>query len=437
MAPKSTQQKTISLEFVTCFKHLENVMLSPKTIQIIKQITPLVAENAKVITHRFYELMFDGDPEVRAFFNMAHQKSGQQPEALANAICAYFSAIESLDTLGPIVEVIAQKHCSLNVQPEHYPVVGKYLLEAIRDVLGESASDEIIEAVAEAYGLLANVCINREKEIYAQQHVSDGGWNGCRKFVVQRKEIESHEITSFYLKPEDGQPLPSFQPGQYITVQIDHPMTPTSPRNYSLSDSAEKGYFRISVKREVSRITNVPDGLISNYLHDKIHAGDSLNIGSPCGEFTLDPSTVGDQPIVFLAGGVGVTPLLSMAKTLVDFAVLAPIYFVHASRNSSVHAFSDEVNQLISGKDFVSTFFVYDDPLDADFENGKCDATGLVNKEFIRKNTPYRDASFYVCGPKPFMEQVLLSLNKLGVAESRIHYEFFGPKQEFVSTVDV
>ncbi|MDG1809080.1 MAG: globin domain-containing protein [Pirellulaceae bacterium] len=186
-------------------------MLSQKTIDIIKQITPLVAENAKAITHRFYELMFDGDPGVRAFFNMAHQESGQQPEALANAVCAYFSAIENLDALGPVVELIAQKHCSLNVQPEHYPIVGKYLLAAIKDVLGDPASDEIIEAVAEAYGLLAEVCINREKEIYAQQHAGDGGWSGYRKLVVQRKEIESHEITSFYLKPEDCQPLPSFK----------------------------------------------------------------------------------------------------------------------------------------------------------------------------------------------------------------------------------
>ncbi|MCP4097563.1 MAG: NO-inducible flavohemoprotein [Planctomycetaceae bacterium] len=412
-------------------------MLSQKTIDIIKQITPLVAENAKAITRRFYELMFDGDPEVRAFFNMAHQESGQQPEALANAVCAYFSAIENLDTLGPVVELIAQKHCSLNVQPEHYPIVGKYLLAAIKDVLGDPASDEIIEAVAEAYGLLAEVCINREKEIYAQQHAGDGGWSGYRKFVVQRKEIESHEITSFYLKPEDGQPLPSFKPGQYITVQIDHPVTPTSPRNYSLSDSAEKGYFRISVKREVAKVPNAPDGLISNYLHDEIQVGDSLNVGPPCGEFTLDPSTVGDQPIAFLAGGVGITPLLSMAKTLVDYAVLSPIYFIHASRNSSVHAFSLEVNQMISDKDFVSTFFVYDDPLDTDVENGKCDATGFLNTEFIRMNTPHQDARFYICGPKPFMEQALESLKELGVCESRIHYEFFGPKQELVSTASV
>ncbi len=411
-------------------------MLSEKTIAIIKEITPLVAANAETITGRFYELMFEGDPEVKAFFNMAHQESGQQPKALADAVCAYFANIDNLGVLGPAVEVIAQKHCSLNVQPEHYPIVGKYLLAAIKDVMGEAATDEIIGGVAEAYGFLADICINREKEVYEQQQNIDGGWTGYRKLVVQRKEVESEEITSFYLQPQDDQPLPTFNPGQYITVQVDHPTTPTSPRNYSLSDSPQKDHFRISVKKETSKVPNAPDGLISNYLHNSVQVGDLLNVGAPCGEFTLNPAEVDDQPIVFLAGGIGITPLLSMAKTLVDDAVLAPIYFIHASRNSSVHAFSLELNQMISDKDFVNTYFVYDEPLDTDLENGKCDATGQVTTEFIRSRTPYQKAEFYVCGPKAFMNNVLVSLKELGVVDSRVHHEFFGPKQELKSLVN-
>ena len=74
--------------------------------------------------------------------------------------------IDNLTALGPAVELIAQKHCSLGILPEHYPIVGKHLLVAIKDVLGDVASEEVIAAWGEAYGLLAKVFIDREAEIY-------------------------------------------------------------------------------------------------------------------------------------------------------------------------------------------------------------------------------------------------------------------------------
>jgi nitric oxide dioxygenase len=408
-------------------------MLSEKTIEIVKEITPVVAENAETITRRFYKLMFEGNPEVQAFFNQAHQHSGGQQKALAGAICAYFTNIDNLEALGPAVEIIAQKHCSLGIQPEHYPIVGKHLLAAIKDVMGEAATPEIIGAVAEAYEFLANVCIGREQAIYQQQESVEGGWNGYRKFVVDQKVPESEVITSFYLRPEDGGQLPRFLPGQYITVRIDHPTTPTSPRNYSLSDEPGKGHYRISVKRESGMENASPDGLISTYLHDVVQPGDVLELGPPCGEFTIDPTTVGERPIVFLAGGVGVTPLLSMAKSLVTQGVIAPIHFVQAAKNSGVQAFADELYKLISDKDFVEVQVLYDEPREDDVESGKCDRTGMIDTEVLRQWTPIADGDFYFCGPKPFMQTVHSGLKELGVDDSRIHFEFFGPRDEIVS----
>lgn len=406
-------------------------MLSQKTIEIVKEITPLVAKNAETITRRFYELMFEDNPEVKVFFNQAHQHSGTQQKALADAICAYFVNIENLESLGPAVEVIAQKHCSLGIQPEHYPIVGKHLLAAIKDVMKDAATGEIIDAVSEAYGLLADVCIAREKEIYETQQSKEGGWNGYRKFVVDKKVPESDVITSFYLRPQDGDSLPKFEPGQYITVRVDHPAVLTSPRNYSLSDRPNPDYFRISVKKaEAEAESGTPDGLISTWLHDHVQPGDLLDVGPPCGEFTIDPDTVDHRPIVFLAGGVGVTPLLSMAKALVHQGVIAPIYFIHAVKNSAVHAFGDEVLQMVSDKDFVQTRFLYDQPLDSDIQNSKYDGMGMVTPEILREWTPYDEANFYFCGPTPFMEAVYSGLKELGVDDSRINFEFFGPKQE-------
>ena len=409
-------------------------MLTPRTIEIIKEITPLVASNAETITKRFYALMFEGDPEVKAFFNPANQQSGAQQKALADAICAYFANIENLEALTPAVELIAQKHCSLGVQPEHYPIVGKHLLTAIREIMGDAATPEIIAAVGEAYELLANVCISREQAIYQQQESTQGGWNGYRKFIVDQKVPESDVITSFYLRPQDGGPLPTFLPGQYITVRVDHPTTPTSPRNYSLSDEPGKPHFRISVKRESGIKEQSPDGLISTYLHEVVQPGDALEIGPPCGEFTIDPKAVGEEPIVFIAGGVGVTPLLSMAKSLVTQGVIAPIHFLQAARNSGVQAFADELYKLISDKDFVDVLVLYDQPLEGDVESGKCDRTGTVDTELLRKWTPFENGEFYFCGPKPFIQSIYAGLKELNVDDSRIHFEFFGPRWEVESS---
>ncbi|WP_149499323.1 NO-inducible flavohemoprotein [Roseiconus lacunae] len=408
-------------------------MLSEKTIEIIKQITPAVAAHADTITCKFYQRMFAGNPEVKAYFNQAHQQSGQQPAALAGAVCAYFANIDNLAALGPEVELIAQKHCSLGVQPEHYPIVGKHLLDAIKDVMGEAATEDILAAVGEAYGLLADICIGREGEIYDHLESQPGGWNGRRTFLLDRKVRESDLVTSFYFKPADGAALPNYLPGQYITVFIDHPKTPTSPRNYSLSDVPGNDYFRISVKRESAAQADTPDGLISTYLHDNLETGDRIDLGPPCGEFTIDPTAPPSRPIVFVAGGIGVTPLLSMAKSLVAANASVPITFIQAAKNGNVHAMGDELRALGNDTDSITTRIIFDEPCSDDVDSGKCDDVGLVDKVYLAQHTSALEADYYFCGPKPFMIAVESALTELGVEASRRHCEFFGPKQPVVA----
>ncbi|WP_165071731.1 NO-inducible flavohemoprotein [Paludisphaera rhizosphaerae] len=401
-------------------------MLRPETIEIIKRITPAVAANAEAITRRFYPRMFAGNPEVLAYFNQAHQHSGGQQRALAGSICAYFAHIDNPAVLAPAIELIAQKHCSLGIKPEHYPIVGKHLLAAIRDVFGEAATDEVIGAVAEAYGFLADVCINREATIYQAQREAVGGWNGYREFIVDRKVPESAEVTSLYLRPADGGPLPTFEPGQYLTIRVDLPRTPTSPRNYSLSDRPGLDHYRISVKRESKLAVDAPDGLVSNHLHDDVQVGDRLEIGPPCGEFTLSED---DRPVVLLAGGIGVTPLLSMAKHHVHTGRRAPLHLLHAARNSRARAFADEIKKLDELPN-VTTHVLFDQPLADDLDNGLCDGVGVVSADFLRRWAPVDKAVFYFCGPRPFMRGVYTALKELGVDEDRIRYEFFGPRQD-------
>lgn len=405
-------------------------MLTDQTIRIVKETAPAVAAHAEAITRRFYALMFAGNPEVKAYFNQAHQHSGGQQRALAGAICAYAANIDNLGALGPAVELIAQKHCSLGIQAEHYPIVGKYLLMAIVDILGDAATEEVLAAWGEAYQFLAKIFIDREQAIYDEQAAQPGGWNGYRSFRVDRKVVESDVVTSLYLKPVDGGPIAAFKPGQYVTVRVDHPTTPTSPRNYSLSDRPGRDYYRISVKREAGLTADVPGGLISNYLHDDIDVGDTLEVGPPCGEFTLDVDQIGKRPVVLLSGGIGITPLLSMLHSLADKQVDAPVYFLHAARNSRIHSHAEEVRRVAAQRENVVTHFVYDQPLHDDLTAGRCDGDGVLDAKRLATLLPTTDAEFYFCGPKGFMANVARDLKKWGVDEADLHYEFFGPKEE-------
>lgn len=143
-------------------------MLEQKTIDIIKSTAPLLKTHGETLTRHFYNRMFLHNPEVIPFFNADHLASGVQQKALASAICAYATHIDNLAVLTGALETIAQKHASLHIKPEHYPIVGENLIASIREVLGDAASHDVLTAWTDAYNFLAAVLIKREKEIYQQ-----------------------------------------------------------------------------------------------------------------------------------------------------------------------------------------------------------------------------------------------------------------------------
>ncbi|TWT84646.1 Flavohemoprotein [Planctomycetes bacterium CA13] len=360
-------------------------MLSKKRFGLSRQSHHWWQPTQKPSRDGFFERMFEANPKVKAFFNQAHQHTVGQPKTLAGAICAYFTHIDNPAVQMPAVELIVQKHVSLGIKAEHYPIAGSNLLGASGDVMGEAATPEIVEAVSEAYGFLADIFIGREGAVYEQQASAPGGWNGTRTFVVAEKIPESDIVTSLYLKPEDEGPLPPFKPGQYITVHIDHPHTPTSPRNDSLSDCSSQPHYRISVKREEALAADAPDGLISTHLHDGIEEGHRIELGPPCGEFTIDPALVA-KPVLLIAGGIEVTPLLSMAKSIIHANPDAHLSFIQAARNSKVQAFGAELANLAATGANVKTKTVYDAPLAGDIDNGNLE--GFVTTESLRDFTP-------------------------------------------------
>lgn len=388
-------------------------MLTAEQRAIVTSTVPLLESGGEALTTHFYKILLAEHPEVRPFFNQAHQANGDQPRALANGVLMYARHIDRLEQLGGLVSTIINKHVSLQIEPGHYPVVGACLLRAIREVLGaEVATDAVIAAWGEAYGQLADILIGAEEKIYADTAAAPGGWRGARAFRVVRKEAESSEITSFYLQPQDGGALADFVPGQFIGLCLVVHGNEIR-RNYSLSAAPNGEDYRISVKRE-------PGGVASNHLHDHVQVGGTLDLFPPAGDFVL---TASERPVVLISGGVGITPTLA----LLDHALQGTraVHFIHCARNHQVHAFRAAIDARAALHPQLQRFYVYDEHVD---DGPAPHAIGHLSTADLARWLPgSKDVDAYFLGPKPFMRHVKQQLRALGVPEMQTRYEFFGP----------
>lgn len=237
-----------------------------------------------------------------------------------------------------------------------------------------------------------------------------------RRFRVALKRRESRVITSFYLKPDDGGDIWPYRPGQFLTLRI-----PTTGglvlRTYSLSTADTKTRMhRISVKRE-------DQGIGSGWLHDRVAEGDVIEVAAPRGGFVLDEGST--RPVLLLAGGVGVTPLLAMLHRLA--ATDRKVWFIQAAEDGDVHALRDEVAGLAAAAaGRIVARSVYQSPTDQDRVARRFDAEGFISRELLQSLLPLDDYDVYLCGPSPFMVAMWRLLTGLGVAPDRIAYEFFG-----------
>lgn len=398
--------------------------LSERTITLVKATVPALEAHGLDIVREMYARMFQ-NPEIRALFNQSHHgDAGSQPRALTDAILAYAANIDNLGALAPAVERIANKHVGLQILPEHYPHVAEALLGAIKAVLGDAATDEILEAWGEAYWFLAHVLIAREERLYAVQQESEGGWNGWRDFRVADVVQESSVISSFTLRPVDGGPVMRHRPGQYLTLWLEIPGHPPVKRNYSISSAPNGQSYRISVKRE-------PQGLASGWLHDEAKPGTILKIAAPAGEFAL-PDHV-ERPVVLLSGGVGLTPMVAMLETLVDRGAEVPVHYIHGTHDRQTHAMRDNVRTLAGRGAAISVVDFHQTPLADEVAGKDYDMAGIITEGWLIANTPLREADYYICGPRPFLRHAVSALALAGVEPSRIHYEFFGPADELLA----
>lgn len=399
--------------------------LSRQTIDLVKQSVPALASHGSEITKCMYERLFR-DEHIKNLFNHANQgENGSQVQALAAAILAYAQNIENLSVLTPVIERIAHKHIGYDILPEHYPFVANALLAAISDILGKAATPALLEAWGEAYWFLADLLKEREATLRGSIEAQSGGWIGWRAFTIVDKIKESDAVTSFILRPNDGEPVLRHRPGQFLTFRFKLANGQSVKRNYSISCGPNDEFYRISVKRE----PNGQGGSI--YLHDHAAVGTILEVTPPAGDFFLpdEPS----RPIVLLSGGVGLTPMVSMLEAIASDYPDLDTHFIHGAMNSSTHAMDRHVRTLASrhGRVAVKTF--YSDPSIGDAVGFSHDHEGMITIDWLHANTPFTSSDFYLCGPKPFLRSLVGGLIRAGVSSERIHYEFFGPADELIA----
>lgn len=261
-----------------------------------------------------------------------------------------------------------------------------------------------------------------------------GAWPGWREFRVEGDGYEDRARSqrTLIMRPLDGLPLPDFAPGQYLTFSIDIPISAidtkrTIVRCYSLSGQPDAQSYRITVKRmpaPPSRL-DLPQGTASSFLHDTVRIGDILKVRAPAGQFVLDRSS--DTPAVFIAGGIGVTPMISMISWLLAHQPARRLYLFYGVRNSADHAFKALLEEFARSHPAFALHVLYGAPEPDDIEGRDYQHVGFVDVALLKRVLPHGSHQFYVCGPPAMMAALVPPLADWGVPERDIHFESFGP----------
>lgn len=384
--------------------------VTEEQIALIKSGIPLMKKAGDAFLKVFYETMLGENPELYNYFNKTHQRTLAQPRALTHAVVAYAENIDKLQNIGPVAERIVNKHVSLMIKPEHYPIVGKYLLQTIKNHFGPSvATPEFLEAWGAAYNQLADVLINAEEALYKKNETAAGGWRGYREFVIADRVEESPNVTSFYLKPKDGKKILPAKPGQYLGFHFK--LGPTYDcRQYSISQLVDSttDTYRVSVKK-------LPNGKVSEHWHDQLSKGDIVEVTPPVGDFTLHDNDPARRQ-VFISAGIGITPTIS----LIDDAIKQNkqnVTLVQCDHSEAVAPFQEHYAKIAQG--FPNQFEHLKFFSSTGKRFGKSDFRAIVEQA--------SPCDVYVIGPPQFMAEIKSNASDVTV-DHKVYYDFFGPQ---------
>jgi nitric oxide dioxygenase len=294
------------------------------------------------------------------------------------------------------------------ILPEHYPIVGEHLLKAIKEFLGDKATKEIIDAWAVAYGIIAQVFIDTEKKLYDELNPD----HGFVPFTIVKKEqVANGPIVSLTLARKDGGKVHPFQAGQYITLQIKKDGR-NHNRHYSLIEPFNGKTYRIAIKDEIDR---EPKGIVSNEIIDNYKEGDEILLNFPAGTFGLFKDA---KHNLFIAGGIGITPLSAMVQELNQAGKADSITLIHCVLTKEHAAFAQQLKSILSAENQYQIL-----------------AEGQRLTKDVLQKVLKSDTHVYLCGSVPFMNKVGDLLSECGHPSSQIHIEAFQPSLSIVKGV--
>jgi ferredoxin-NADP reductase len=266
---------------------------------------------------------------------------------------------------------------------------------------------------------------------------TEAAWQGLRAFRVTKREDEdtARSQCSFHLQPVDAAPLPAFRPGQFLTFTLEaaapSPDAATATRAvtrcYSLSDAPDPTHYRVTIKR-VPAPPDHPEyspGLASNHFHDRVQVGDMLEVKAPGGLFFIDPNP--DASVVLIAGGIGITPMMSMLRWCTEKQPERAVHLFYGVRSRSDHAFKRVLEELAAAHAAFKLNVVYSSPTADDVPGHDYQHVGHIDLALLRRTLPQGRHQFYVCGPPPMMRSLVPALREWGVQADDIHFEAFGP----------
>jgi len=253
-------------------------------------------------------------------------------------------------------------------------------------------------------------------------------WPSYRKFTVDSVVAESESAKSFYLVPSDGGRIAPFRPGQHLPVRLNiaGQVRPVF-RCYTISDCFNDKYYRLTIKKQMSPagLPQIPPGLSSTYFNVAVRPGDLIEAKPPAGNFYLDVER--DHPVVFLGGGIGITPMISMINAVHRSQPARQVYFVFALRDGGDHVFKEHLRSLAARCSNIHLCVLYEYPRPQDVLGVDYDRKGRIHVALLREFLPTLDMEYYVCGPDGMMKAVSAGLAGAGIGAHRIKTESFGP----------
>jgi nitric oxide dioxygenase len=394
-------------------------VLSDLNRPVVEATLPVVGQHIGEIAQRFYRHMFAEHPELlNGTFNRGNQARGEQQQALAGSVAAFASSLVKTPDRAPqnLLSRIAHKHASLGIRAEQYQVVHDNLMWAIVDVLGGAVTPEVAAAWDEVYWLMANALTNQERGLYSARGVRpETVW---RPWTVDRKIRETADVVTFVVRRVDDRLVKSSLPGQYVTVRLTMPDGVRQPRQYSLTRADDGEHRQFSVKRVHGG--GKPDGEVSTMLHDRVDVGDELILSLPYGDVVLDD---GGRPVVFASAGMGIAPMAGMLSHLAAARSGLPITLLHADLDEASFALRRQVVTDVLALPNATLHLWYEGGAHS-IEPVSGVHAGMMDLSAV--DLP-DDATYYLCGPLPFMQAVRSDLIERGVAPADIQYEVFGP----------